>query len=146
MRRVLTLLAVCLVGLLSLVASQPPFPHVGVVAIAIKDGKILLTKHERSDGSVNWAPPSCHLKLGESPRDCALAELQQETGLIAKKAAKVQWMREVFDPLDSNTITLFVEVSEIDEATANSGRWVDLNALSEHQIALLGQITIDQNV
>ncbi len=146
MRRVPTLLVVCLVGLLSLFASQPPFPHVGVVAIAVKDGKILVTKHTSKNGTVHWAPPSCHLRLGESPSDCAIKEFANKTGIVANKTSKVQWMREVFDPLDSNTITLFVEVKDFNDSNLDeSGQWVSLDTLSEHQIAVLKQISIDQN-
>ncbi|MCB1117389.1 MAG: NUDIX domain-containing protein [Chlamydiia bacterium] len=146
MRRLLTLIAVCLIGLLSLFASQPPFPHVGVVAIAIKDGKILLTKHIDQKGSVSWTPPSCHLKIGETPRECALKEFANETGIVAKRTSNMQWMREIFDPLDSNTITFFVEIKDFDDSKlAENGQWVDLNSLSDRQIALLRQISVDQN-
>ena len=143
MRKKLTALAVCFVAALSLFASQPPFPHVDIVAIAIKDGKVLMTKHTAADGAENWAPPSCHLKLGKTPSQCALDELAQKTGLIAKKAESKRWMNEVVDPLDTNTITLLIQVNDFEESELEGeGKWIDLSELPKDQLA---QISIDQN-
>ena len=104
-----------------------------------------MTQRPTADGTLHWAPPSCHLKLGKSPSQCALQEIRRQTGLNAKRAKRIRWAGGVLDPLDTHTITLVVEVTDFDEGyeLANGGKWFELSELGQDQLA---QISLDQNV
>jgi 8-oxo-dGTP diphosphatase len=49
--------------------------------IAIKDGKVLMIKHKKLGV---WLYPGGHMDEGEFPHDCALREMEEETGLKAE--------------------------------------------------------------
>ncbi|MCP5506058.1 MAG: NUDIX domain-containing protein [Chlamydiales bacterium] len=45
--------------------------RVGLAAIALREGKILLGKRIGKIGDATWAPPGGHLEYGESVERCA---------------------------------------------------------------------------
>lgn len=63
--------------------AYPALPRVGVGAIVIHDGKILLVKRGAEPGKGLWAIPGGTLKLGETLQACAARELLEETGVTA---------------------------------------------------------------
>ena len=56
-------------------------PRVGVGAIVIREGKILLVKRASSPGKGFWAIPGGLVELGETAREAAERELLEETGV-----------------------------------------------------------------
>ncbi|MHB8138962.1 MAG: NUDIX hydrolase [Smithellaceae bacterium] len=61
--------------------SYPAGPRVGVGAIVIHEGKILLVKRGVEPGKGLWAIPGGTLHLGETLRECAVREILEETGI-----------------------------------------------------------------
>jgi 8-oxo-dGTP diphosphatase len=63
-------------------------PRVGVGAIVIRNGCILLVKRGSSPGKGLWAPPGGLVELGETVREAAEREILEETGItiLAKEA------------------------------------------------------------
>lgn len=61
--------------------AYPAIPRVGVGAIVIHEGKILLIKRGAAPGKGLWAIPGGTLKLGETMRECAAREILEETGV-----------------------------------------------------------------
>jgi 8-oxo-dGTP diphosphatase len=59
----------------------PLVPTVGVGAITIKDGRILLVKRGIEPGKGLWAIPGGTLRLGETLQGCASREILEETGV-----------------------------------------------------------------
>lgn len=59
----------------------PAGPRVGVGAIVIHEGKILLVKRGVDPGKGLWAIPGGTLRLGETLRECAAREILEETGI-----------------------------------------------------------------
>jgi ADP-ribose pyrophosphatase len=59
-------------------------PRVGVGAIVIRDGRILLVKRGSSPGKGLWAPPGGLVELGETVREAAEREILEETGIIIR--------------------------------------------------------------
>ena len=76
--------------------AYPITPRVGVGAITLKDGKVLLVKRGIEPSYGLWAIPGGTLKLGETLQECAVRELLEETGITIKVGACVY----VFDLLE----------------------------------------------
>ncbi|PKN38767.1 MAG: NUDIX hydrolase [Deltaproteobacteria bacterium HGW-Deltaproteobacteria-2] len=73
--------------------AYPVEPRVGVGAITIRDGKVLLVKRGTEPSKGLWAIPGGTLKLGESMQECAAREIFEETGITIK----VRDCKYVFD-------------------------------------------------
>ena len=76
--------------------TYPLTPRVGVGAITLKDGKVLLVKRGIEPSTGLWAIPGGTLKLGETLQECAAREILEETGIRIKVGACVY----VFDFLE----------------------------------------------
>jgi 8-oxo-dGTP diphosphatase len=59
-------------------------PRVGVGAIVIRNGCILLVKRGSSPGKGLWAPPGGLVELGETVREAAEREILEETGITIR--------------------------------------------------------------
>ncbi|MEM2103538.1 MAG: NUDIX hydrolase [Candidatus Bathyarchaeia archaeon] len=62
----------------------PSQPVVGVGAIIICDGKILLEKRKGEPGRGKWSVPGGLVELGESVETAVVREVKEETGLDVK--------------------------------------------------------------
>ena len=60
----------------------PDAPLVGVGAIIVEAGRILLVKRGHPPLLGDWSIPGGMLELGESVRDAAVREAREETGLV----------------------------------------------------------------
>ncbi|MGB8780385.1 MAG: NUDIX hydrolase [Candidatus Bathyarchaeia archaeon] len=60
----------------------PNRPIVGVGAIIIQNGKILLEKRKNDPGRGKWSIPGGLVELGESLEETVIREVQEETGLV----------------------------------------------------------------
>lgn len=61
------------------------YTHIGVYALAIKDGGVLLIKKARGAYTGTWDLPGGSLEFGETPLEGLSRELLEETGLFAKE-------------------------------------------------------------
>lgn len=83
-------------------------PRVGLAAIAIQEGKVLLGQRKGLIANATWAPPGGHLEYGESVEVCAARELAEETGLIAKEFVRGPYTNDLIAPKNQHYVTLFV--------------------------------------
>ena len=63
----------------------PKQPIIGVGAVIIKDGKILLEKRKNEPGKGKWSVPGGLVELGESVEQTVMREVKEETGLEVEK-------------------------------------------------------------
>jgi ADP-ribose pyrophosphatase YjhB (NUDIX family) len=56
-------------------------PIVGVGAVILQDGKIILVKRRAEPGKDRWSVPGGSVHLSEKVRDAAMREAREETGL-----------------------------------------------------------------
>lgn len=47
----------------------------------VRDGKLLMVRRRRPEGSLEWAGPSGNVEPGETPEQAAVREVQEEVGL-----------------------------------------------------------------
>jgi ADP-ribose pyrophosphatase len=76
----------------------PLVPRVGVGAIVINDGKVLLIRRGIEPSLGMWSIPGGTLKLGEKLQECAAREMLEETGVTIEVGACAY----VFDYLESD--------------------------------------------
>lgn len=62
----------------------PEIPFVGIGAIIIADGGVLLVKRAHPPIQGQWSIPGGVLEVGELVRDAAVREAREETGLIVE--------------------------------------------------------------
>ena len=63
----------------------PKQPLVGVGAVVICAGKILLEKRKNDPGKGKWSIPGGLVELGESAEETVIREVNEETGLKVEK-------------------------------------------------------------
>jgi len=81
----------------------PDQPVVGVGAVVIKDGKVLLVKRGIAPSKGLWAIPGGSLKLGETLQEGAEREILEETGVVVK-AGKPFYSFDFFERDDDGRI------------------------------------------
>jgi len=72
----------------------PNQPIVGIGALIICDGKILLEKRKSEPGRGKWSIPGGLVELGESTEQTVIREVKEETGLEVENP-------ELFDVVDN---------------------------------------------
>jgi 8-oxo-dGTP diphosphatase len=87
---------------------RPPVagPFVGVSAIVLRGGAVLLGLRQGAHGAGTWAFPGGKVDPGEAPRDAVRRELFEETGLSARAIEPVPWTSDVFAEAGLHYITL----------------------------------------
>lgn len=67
----------------------PDYPRVGVGAIVLHEGRVLLVKRGRAPGLDLWSVPGGLVELGETTVEAACREVAEETGLKVRIAGVV---------------------------------------------------------
>ncbi|MCS7260544.1 MAG: NUDIX hydrolase [Anaerolineae bacterium] len=70
-------------------SEYPESPQVGVGAVLVKDGCVLLVKRASPPSQGTWAIPGGRVKLGETLQHAAERELREETGIIARAGSPI---------------------------------------------------------
>jgi 8-oxo-dGTP diphosphatase len=83
-------------------------PLVGVGVIIKRDNTVLIGKRINSHGDGTWSFPGGHLEFGESPEQCAVREVEEETGLHISDVSKLTFTNDIFPKENKHYITLFV--------------------------------------
>lgn len=111
-------------------------PGVGSGVIVRSDKGILLLRRSTSHGHGTWGAPGGFLELGESPEDCAVRELEEETRLVVDGVRFITFTNDVFEDSGKHDITLWfetrheaVELEGTEEASEI--RWFHLDDLPD---------------
>ena len=67
----------------------------GVSAVVVRDGRVLVGRRRGSHGAGTWAFPGGKLEAGESPEEAVRRELAEETGLLAGRVKPITWTSDV---------------------------------------------------
>ncbi|HEX5077821.1 MAG TPA: NUDIX hydrolase [Geminicoccaceae bacterium] len=71
-------------------------PTVGVMAVLLRDGKVLLVRRSKEPDAGRWSFPAGKIEMGETIEHAALRELAEETAVKAK-AGQVLTAVDVID-------------------------------------------------
>ncbi|MEM3459177.1 MAG: NUDIX hydrolase [Candidatus Bathyarchaeia archaeon] len=121
----------------------PKQPIVGVGAIIICDGKILLEKRKGEPGRGKWSIPGGLVELGESVEATVVREVKEETGLDVEKPEQIDIVDNItkdangeikyhfiildyFVKLKGGTLTVGSDADEL--------QWVSLNEVEKYDL------------
>ncbi len=77
----------------------PDHPVVGVGAIIIKGGEVLLARRGREPGYGEWSIPGGGVKLGETLEEAVIREVREEVNLAIRVEEVVEVLERIFhDP------------------------------------------------
>lgn len=71
--------------------------RIGVSAIVVRDGRLLMGQRTAAHGAGSWSFPGGHLEPGEHPAEGAARELAEETGLEATSVVPITWTIDTFE-------------------------------------------------
>lgn len=78
----------------------PLRPIVGVGAVIVLEGKILLEQRKNEPGKGKWSIPGGKVELGETPEQAVIRETKEETGLVVGNPVLIDVVSQV--TLDEN--------------------------------------------
>lgn len=80
---------------------------------------VLLGKRKGRLGPGTWQTPGGHLEHGETPEECAIRELKEETGLTATRVKKGPWINQVFQPEGIHFVIIYIIVEDYEGEVQN---------------------------
>lgn len=88
------------------IRSKPAGPYLGVSAVVVREGCVLVGRRRGSHGAGTWAFPGGKVDPGEDPADTVRRELREETGLCASEVEPLLWTSDVLTENRLHFITL----------------------------------------
>lgn len=117
-------------------------PQVGVGAVALNDGRILLVRRGTAPAQGRWSLPGGRVEFGEDIHGAVLREFTEETGLEAVVDRFLGWaerMGEDPDPYHYVILDFVVDVFSADAPVpgddAVAAAWFDLETIAELDLA-----------
>lgn len=110
------------------------FP-VGVNIFVVKDSKLLLGKRKNVYGAGTWGLPGGHLEFGENMEKAATRELEEETGIKAKKFTFANLINDLHDDQHYLQVGFLAQgVENVEPALkepdkTEEWKWFDLDSL-----------------
>lgn len=96
-------------------------PRVGVGVLVLRDGRLLLLRRAGSHGAGTWSTPGGHLDPGESPEQCAIREVEEETGVRLMNVHFHAITNDIFEERGLHYITIWMRGEvESGEARVNA--------------------------
>jgi len=86
----------------------PDRPFIGVGALIIEDGRVLLVKRGHAPRAGEWSIPGGVLELGETVRECVVREALEETGLTVEALELLGVFDRIVRDLDERTLYHYV--------------------------------------
>lgn len=112
-------------------------PGVGVGVYVRKEGKLLLGLRKGGYGAGTWGAPGGKLEMWESPEECAIREVAEETGITIQNVRFVGFVNDLDRAQGSHYVTLsYVADWESGEPVPEPGKfeqwqWFAQDALPE---------------
>lgn len=117
-------------------------PKVGLGVIVHRDRKVLVGKRKNSHGAGNWGFPGGHIEWNETFEQCALRELEEETGIRGANPKFISATNDVMPLDDQHYITIFMLVENFDgepelrePERCEGWRWMDWDDLPEQRFS-----------
>jgi len=95
-------------------------PNVGVGAVIVRHGELLLMKRRSAMGNQSWSTPGGYLEFGESPATCAKREAQEEVGYQGGDFSFLALTNDIFEDRHFVTIWMIASADPAWEVTESS--------------------------
>jgi mutator protein MutT len=121
----------------------PKQPIVGVGALLICDGKILLEKRKNEPGKGKWSIPGGLVELGEDVEQTVVREVKEETGLEVEKPSVIDIVDNITRDSNGDIRYHFVIVDYFvklkggllkAQSDAEELRWVALDEVEKYDL------------
>ena len=121
----------------------PKQPIIGVGAVIIKDGKILLEKRKNEPGKGKWSIPGGLVELGESVEQTVIREVKEETGLEVEKPEHIDVVDNIIRDENGEVKYHFVIIDYFvklkggtleAKSDAEELKWVPLNEVEKYDL------------
>ena len=116
-------------------------PKVGIgVLIFDKKERVLLGKRKNSHGNLSWAPPGGHLEFGEEFEDCAIREVEEETGVTIASPKLFSVTNDFFKKDNKHYVSIIMkaifpegqEIKNLEPHKTDGWNWFSLDDLPEN--------------
>lgn len=110
--------------------------RVGVGVIIQRNQKILLGKRLNAHGEGTWSFPGGHLEMNETPEQCAIREVTEETGLTIDNIKRGPWTNDIFTDDNRHYITVFITADHIsgEAQVLEPNKCVEWHWFSPHEL------------
>ncbi|MDF1595354.1 MAG: NUDIX hydrolase [Acidimicrobiia bacterium] len=110
------------------------FPRVGVGAVIVRDGALLMVERGRPPRAGEWAVPGGKVRWGERLEDAVVREVYEETGLVVE-VGELVWSGQTIGP-DWHFILMDFEAAVVGGTLtpgddAANAAWVGLDEVSD---------------
>jgi len=116
----------------------PNQPLVGVGAVIIREGKILLEKRKNNPGKGKWSIPGGLVELGENVEKTVIREVKEETGLDVEKPEHIDVVDNIVLDEDNKVRYHFVIVDYF--VRLKGGKLAAASDAEELKWASLGEV------
>lgn len=103
-------------------AAPLPAPTLVTLIYCVRGNEVLLLERVKPPFAGYWTGPGGKLELGESPAECAVRELREETGLRAKRAVLRGVITETSPRPDHQYLLFVYVVTDFDGDVVSDGR------------------------
>ena len=128
----------------------PETPLVGVGAVVVKEGKVLLIRRGNEPMKGHWSLPGGMLELGESLTSGVAREVREETGLIVEPLELVELLDRIHR--EGERVRYHYVIADFlcrvaggalrAASDADAARWVDRAEWNSHSALKLDPITV----
>ena len=128
----------------------PETPLVGVGAVIVEDGRVLLVRRGTEPMLGKWTLPGGMLELGESLTEGVVREVKEETGLTVEPVELVELLDRIYREgervryhyviADYLCRVVFGELKAASDADAV--RWVERAEWNSHSVLCLDPVTV----
>jgi 8-oxo-dGTP diphosphatase len=132
----------------------PNQPTVGVGAIIVRNGKILLEKRKNSPGKNKWSIPGGLVDLGENLEKAVIREVKEETCLEAAEASLINVVDDIEMDDESKVKYHFVIIdyhvkvrNGVPKAASDAGelRWVPFGEVEAYNLTSSFRLFFHEN-
>ncbi|MEM3622932.1 MAG: NUDIX hydrolase [Candidatus Bathyarchaeia archaeon] len=132
----------------------PKQPVVGVGAVIIQNGKILLEKRKNEPGKGKWSIPGGLVELGESALQTVVREVREETGLEVEKPELIDVVDNIVRDEDGEIKYHFIIIDYFAKlkggklkalSDAEELKWVPLDEVEKYDLTQTFRAFIQRN-
>ena len=132
----------------------PSQPIVGVGAVVVCDGKILLEKRKNEPGKGKWSIPGGLVELGEGVEQTVIREVREETGLEVGKPEHVDVVDNVVRDENGEVKYHFVIIDYFVKlkggtmkamSDAEELRWVTFDEMEQYDLTKTFKVFFQKN-